>query len=849
MLNSENAFLSTLQPDTPSTTYALPSDNQIGNGTALSGEAARTRRVHEQIKMKLAEKSTLPRQNGGTSHYAMSDHGGSSAMKYSTYNPSYSSKSSYMYSKTLDPRISHRTEFSSRSAAPNVAQFQRMSVGVGGGGGGGFYREDMRTGGFQGSIRQNRMDHDAMSLHSLRTGPAMNAWVPDNSDAGSMVSDRDATFGRQYTQSAMNGYSTQIKQGGGTMSYQTEVQTPELTTMRRSLSGTLARGASMIGGGGGGTEMIHQQQSFRGPAHRTISRIANRNRSSVGSMYGTQMTSSAGNLGAGGDLVDRGGFVMSTLGSGSQGNLLQRQGTMTRSMSIRSMQSVGKGMDIYGQEDWEDLPHLQGVQNLDLDTATEYLKSDDYGLKTMGAAYIQHLCYHDKEAKDEVRTSLALDDLVKNINHENQEVRRYVTGAIRNVIYQNMENKTAFISRSGLEELSKALETADDDLYKNITGILWNLSSRDSHKERLAKETLPQLCKNVIAPICEQEGKAVEAMKDGGEVLEQTNSQKEIFTNASGCLRNLSSGNEKTRQLMRDTQGLVKSLVTYISAAIEKGKVEEKEVENCVCILRNLSFQIYSELPPSLNILMTRIEKTHAPETVGCFSPKSFVTKNEMEPNKRLIFNKLTHKKTDTEWLLHPDIVDMYVQLLKKCEINATTREAALGALQNITVGDFQWCEGLCNHIVYKARAVPHLLDYLHTDRNTELRSLTGLLRNISRHVKIQDAVNALVKKLPNNAGDKDPSSEVVVNMCGVLNNLVMQSYDTARTITDNGGLQKLMDIKTTADQDCSTEALKKGKAAATVLANMYNYRKLHKDFKKSGYQKKDFVMPKSEGF
>lgn len=254
--------------------------------------------------------------------------------------------------------MSNRTEFSSRSAAPNVAQFQRMSVGVGGGGGGGFYREDMRAAGFQGSIRQNRMDHDAMSLHSLRTGPAMNAWVIDNSDAGSMVSDRDATFGRQYTQSAMNGYGTQMKQGGGTMSYQSEVQAPELPTMRQSLSGTLARGASMMGGGG--TEMINQQ-SFRGPAHRTISRIANRNRVSVGSMSGTQMTSSAGNLGAGGDFVDRGGFVMSTLGSGSQGNLLlQRQGTLARSMSIKSMQSVGRGMDIYGQTDLEDFPNLQG---------------------------------------------------------------------------------------------------------------------------------------------------------------------------------------------------------------------------------------------------------------------------------------------------------------------------------------------------------------------------------------------------------------------------------------------------------------------------------------------------------
>lgn len=72
MLTSENAFLSTLQPHTLSTTYALPSDNQLGNGSAMSDDAVRARRVQEQIKMKLAEKGTLPRQNGKASQYAMS---------------------------------------------------------------------------------------------------------------------------------------------------------------------------------------------------------------------------------------------------------------------------------------------------------------------------------------------------------------------------------------------------------------------------------------------------------------------------------------------------------------------------------------------------------------------------------------------------------------------------------------------------------------------------------------------------------------------------------------------------------------------------------------------------------
>lgn len=43
------------------------------------------------------------------------------------------------------------------------------------------------------------------------------------------------------------------------------------------------------------------------------------------------------------------------------------------------------------------------------------------------------------------------------------------------------------------------------------------------------------------------------------------------------CLfRNLSSVNDKTRQQMRDTPGLVDSLVSYIKTCLEEGKTEDK---------------------------------------------------------------------------------------------------------------------------------------------------------------------------------------------------------------------------------------------------------------------------------
>lgn len=39
---------------------------------------------------------------------------------------------------------------------------------------------------------------------------------------------------------------------------------------------------------------------------------------------------------------------------------------------------------------------------MDMATAIQYLSEPDNELKVMGAAYIQHVCYNNKEAKDQV---------------------------------------------------------------------------------------------------------------------------------------------------------------------------------------------------------------------------------------------------------------------------------------------------------------------------------------------------------------------------------------------------------------------------------------------------------------
>ena len=59
-------------------------------------------------------------------------------------------------------------------------------------------------------------------------------------------------------------------------------------------------------------------------------------------------------------------------------------------------------------------------------------------------------------------------------------------------------------------------------------GILWNLSSSDHLKDRLARDTLEQLTDLVLSPL---------SGAGGPPLIQQNASESEIFYNATGCLR------------------------------------------------------------------------------------------------------------------------------------------------------------------------------------------------------------------------------------------------------------------------------------------------------------------------
>lgn len=781
---TEGLFFSALQPNTSVTTYAIPTEDH-----RRRDQLSKVRRVQQQVQQRMAEKSASSSRLNASAEF----NGHSSTVTYQTRSPGFSSKSMiYNGNRTMAaPRLSqYAGDFSSRSAVETGTR-HRISLGVP----------------MPAVVGRPYTYHDDAHL---------------SSSYNQMQTSESRTLSRTEQEvAAMAGLTLQRQPSpvGNWMPTYGQSPSPNTAHRQRTLSGTLAREGFNTGWR---EAELANQYAFKGPSHRTISRINNRQvqqqqhqRLSGSSMQWQQMSTGGTSL----------------MGAGHY------QGTIKRAGSVHSMKSVGRGVDVYDGLADGTADGLGGIHNLDMTTAVSYLSSTDVSMQMLGAAYIQHQCYHSNEAKTMVRSLKGISALVQLFSSENQEVQRYATGATRNLIYENMDNKTALIEAGGISKLIGALREPDDELRKNITGILWNLSSKDSLKERLARESLAELTERVLVPL-----------SGGGDagVIQQSASEADIFFNTTGCLRNLSSVNERTRQQMRETRGLVDSLVGYIQNSLQEGKGENKGVENCVCVLRNLSYQLYSEIPSSVQMRLegpTRAQDTRHSDAIGCFTPQS---KKAKDRNQDLTtFSEVARVPKGAEWLWHPQIVSLHNRILQSCEANTATREAAAGALQNITAGDSRWASVLSRVALEQERMLPVILDLLRSPTDAELRSLTGLLRNLSRHCKNKadmatKVVNVLVNKLPSDGHQKEPSSDVVVNICGVLNNLVTGSSLAARDITYFDGLPKLVSIKSSHDN--SPGKLKAARAASTVLSNMFQYNKLHRDYKQKGFARRDFT-------
>uniref|UniRef100_A0A3Q2YRD1 Plakophilin 3 n=1 Tax=Hippocampus comes TaxID=109280 RepID=A0A3Q2YRD1_HIPCM len=805
---ADGCFLSALQPNSSRTAYVVPSDGRC------SDAGAKARRVQEQVRLRLAEKKSP--SLGRLLNCCLNINAGST--------PPPKKKKKTFGSDALGPKQyflllwknASQTLLLSPVRKPEV--FVEMSPivrsqwtkGLGGGGAGGTFAR-----GENGSAVGSRLNASVCAPL-----PAQVATMPSRGFSSRSAVETSSKVRVSVAQSVFQTHAGRRRRAKslcqGEMSDHGAPPPPEYLIppppgLRRTLSGTLAPQGPPAGYWP--DEEMPPHSTYRGPSHRTISRIANRQQH--GAAYAHDGWAARGD-GWGGQRAPQ--------------CAARHAACLQRAASLRSVRSVGKGLDVTDGASVRSNDQLGGMQGLDMHTAVRYLSEPDAALQILGAAYIQHQSYHSNESKKQARLLRGIPALVGLFSSDNLEVQRFATGATRNLIYENADNKVALIDAGGVARLVAVLGEADEELRKNITGVLWNLSSRDNLKEKLCREALSELSARVLVPLCAG--------------LPLSPSERDIFNNATGCLRNLSSVNQRAREKMRDTSGLVDSLVSYIQQEVSTD--DKVGLENSVCVLRNLSYQLYSELPRSVRLRLEGPGRGSAPadaEAIGCFT--MYGKKNAERQQSLAIMSEVSREARGADWLWHPRVVALYKRVLQSGESGRAAREAAVGALQNLTAGDARWSAVLSAVVLEQERMLPTLLDLLDDADEAELRPLTALLRNLARHAPNKDLVaksmvNVLVCKLPADGLQETPSGEVVVNICGALNHLVARSSLAARDISYFNGLPKLVGIKTSHDN--SSAGLQAARAASTVLCNMFQYSKLHKDYKLKGFARRDFA-------
>ncbi|OCT88015.1 hypothetical protein XELAEV_18016644mg [Xenopus laevis] len=485
------------------------------------------------------------------------------------------------------------------------------------------------------------------------------------------------------------------------------------------------------------------------------------------------------------------------------------------------------------------VPLISEVE-MTLERAVNLLQSDTSTSQWLASAasFIQHECFQKSEARRQVYNLGGVPRLIRHLKSDNEEVQRAVCAALRNLVFEDNDNKLEVYEQRGVPVVLNLLkETQDLEIKRQITGLLWNLSSNDQLKICLIRDALKPLTQTIIIPSSgwgEGEYSKSSALTDS-----------DIFYNATGCLRNMSSAGPEGRKAMRDCEGLIDALVHYIRRSIADYKPDDKATENCVCILHNLSYQLEAELPSSYTQFIYRSSRDapESKESVGCFGTRSRKIKEQWGDAP------MTEEKNNprgVEWLWHSIVVRMYLSLIAKSNRNYT-QEAALGALQNLTAGNGPMPSAVAHMIVQKETGLHHIRNILNSSDPGVKRTSVSLLRNLSRYSNLQNEIAReilpdLVQLIPGSVPDSGVANETAASVCYVINNLISKSSENARAVLNNGGVPKLSSLSV-SDSNLAT---KTGKAASIVLFAMWTHQDLHSTYKKSMYKKADFVNPRT---
>ncbi|KAG8272853.1 Plakophilin-4 [Homalodisca vitripennis] len=377
-----------------------------------------------------------------------------------------------------------------------------------------------------------------------------------------------------------------------------------------------------------------------------------------------------------------------------------------------------------------------------------FLSNPNNVIKANAAAYLQHLCYMDDPNKQKTRSLGGIPPLVKLLNHESPDVYRNACGALRNLSYgrQNDENKRAIKNAGGIPLLMNLLKKPSDAEVKElVTGVLWNLSSCEDLKKSIIDDGLSMVVNLIIIPHSGWDPTS------SGETCWST-----IFRNTSGVLRNVSSAGEYARKKLRECEGLVDSLLYVVRSAIEKSNISNKSVENCVCILRNLSYRCQEVEDPNYDKHPLPTQSRVGPppkglhlcagENLGCFGASKKKKEAQMVQQKETASTSRSTSRSEPikgmELLWQPEVVQSYLSLLQTCS-NPETLEAAAGALQNLAACYWQPSIEI-RAAVRKEKGLPILVELLRMEVDRVVCAVATALRNLAIDQRNKELIGSL---------------------------------------------------------------------------------------------------------
>jgi len=486
----------------------------------------------------------------------------------------------------------------------------------------------------------------------------------------------------------------------------------------------------------------------------------------------------------------------------------------------------------------------------DLHEVIEFLSHPNPAIRANAAAHLQHLCFSDDNIKQKARALGALPVLINLLNQDSLEVQRNACGALRNLSYgrRNDENKKMIRNSGGIVCLVNLLRSCNDNELKElITSVLWNLSSCEPLKKPIIDDSLNVLVAHIIIPLSGWKYSYNESTyNSSGSLLHGSSGHSEmywstVFRNASGVLRNVSSAGEYARKKLRSCEGLVDSFMFLMRSAISHNDIDNKSVENCVCILRNLSYRCQEIVDPEYDkqvnnlSLYANSSSTSSSRAVaimgsvgskvgnnlGCFGvskkkPKENIlsspteTKSLTQATQQLSLNSNTslpglnrrpnEPVMGAELLWQPEVVQPYLAILSECS-NPETLEAAAGAIQNLAACYWQPSIDI-RAAVRKEKGLPVFVELLRMEVDRVVCAVATALRNLALDQRNKEligkyAMRDLVSKLPNgnHQHDSGTSDDTIAAVLATLNEVVLKNADFAKSLLEADGMERLLYI------------------------------------------------------